>query len=303
MERKIYNNRIGEVYTNNQGLKMTIIECFGTYNNTVRFEDGSIRKKIEFYKIKTGRVKRHVNHTGEKYVSNEGYEMTIIEDLGWDKCKVKFNNNYVTISTYSCIKKGNISNPYHPSVYGKGYTGEGVYDTKGANSLCYKKWNGMLERAYSKDYHIKKPTYIGCTVDERWHNFQVFAEWFHKTWKYFMDNTWQLDKDIVKKGNKTYSPETCEIIPRTVNSLLVKNDARRGNLPIGVTLKHKKFFAQINKNGKVLPLGYFNTPEEAFSAYKEAKEEWIKEVANKWRSKITERCYWALINYQVEITD
>ena len=48
---------------------------------------------------------------------------------------------------------------------------------------------------------------------------------------------------------------------------------------------------------------YFNTELEAFNAYKEAKENHLRELAEKWKSKIDERAYQALINYTVEITD
>ena len=50
-------------------------------------------------------------------------------------------------------------------------------------------------------------------------------------------------------------------------------------------------------------LGSFNTEIEAFNAYKTAKEAFIKEQANKWKGKIDERAYNALMNCQVEITD
>ena len=55
--------------------------------------------------------------------------------------------------------------------------------------------------------------------------------------------------------------------------------------------------------GKVTYLGMFKTVEEAFQAYKQAKEAYIKEVANKWKDQIDNRVYKALMNYQVEITD
>ena len=48
---------------------------------------------------------------------------------------------------------------------------------------------------------------------------------------------------------------------------------------------------------------YFNTELEAFNAYKTAKESFIKEQANKWKSQIDNRAYNALMNYEVEITD
>ena len=47
----------------------------------------------------------------------------------------------------------------------------------------------------------------------------------------------------------------------------------------------------------------FSNPIDAFNAYKQAKELYIKELANKWKDKIDIRAYNALMNYQVEITD
>ena len=60
----------------------------------------------------------------------------------------------------------------------------------------------------------------------------------------------------------------------------------------------------VSKNkGKREYLGFFKTELEAFNAYKQAKENFIKEQANKWKSQIDLRAYEALMNYQVEITD
>ena len=50
-------------------------------------------------------------------------------------------------------------------------------------------------------------------------------------------------------------------------------------------------------------LGYYITAEEAFYAYKQAKEAHIKEVANKWKDQIDIRVYEALMKYEVEIMD
>ena len=60
----------------------------------------------------------------------------------------------------------------------------------------------------------------------------------------------------------------------------------------------------VNKNkGKSEHLGYFKTEIEAFNTYKQAKEAFVKEQANKFKSQIDPRAYNALMNYQVEITD
>ena len=62
--------------------------------------------------------------------------------------------------------------------------------------------------------------------------------------------------------------------------------------------------AQVGKGkGKLKHLGYFKTETEAFNAYKQAKEVFVKEQANEWKGKIDDRAYNALMNYQVEITD
>ena len=58
--------------------------------------------------------------------------------------------------------------------------------------------------------------------------------------------------------------------------------------------------ATVSKNkGKQEHLGLFNTELEAFNAYKEAKESFIKEQAEKWKGKIDPRAYEALMNYTV----
>ena len=252
------------------------------------------------------------NRVGEKFLTNEGYEIEIIEYYGNRQCTVKFNDERGTIvanKEYADLKKRIVKNPFHKSVYGVGYIGQGNYKgryKKGNKTKTYNTWNAMLDRCYSEKTQEKQLTYKGCTVDERWHNFQVFAEWFENNYNpEYMEN-WQLDKDILVKGNKIYSPETCVIVSNELNCLIIKTDATRGNLPIGVSKSGKKFKVNLRAgkdNRKSTYLGTFNTPEEAFQAYKIEKEIYIKELADKYKEQITEDTYQALYNYQVEITD
>lgn len=115
---------------------------------------------------------------------------------------------------------------------------------------------------------------------------------------------WQLDKDVLIKGNKAYSPDACCFVSSEINNLFIKSDSKRGEYPIGVTkVKGGKYRAQIVKNNKVVYLGTFKTIEEAFQVYKTAKEQYIKEIADKYKNLIDKKVYQALINYKVEITD
>ena len=165
-------------------------------------------------------------------------------------------------------------------------------------SMCYETWDNMIKRCYDKNADKKSPTYKDCTVSDEWHYFSAFLEWYNQ---HYIER-WHLDKDILIKGNKEYGPKTCCFVPREINNLFLRRQRFRGLLPIGVTFTCKRFRATINM-GKRVSIGTFNTPEEAFQAYKVAKEAWIKELADKWRDQLEPRVYEALYNYKVEITD
>ena len=197
-----------------------------------------------------------------------------------------------------------------PSVFGVGILGT-KYSSKvdGVRTKEYGLWVRMLERCYSDSFKKKNPTYEGCEVSDNFKSYEYFYEWCNKQIGFSVDgngNPFQLDKDLLIKGNKVYSESTCVFLPKEINILLTKRTASRGEYLIGVSWhKTKKaFVARVNKNkGKPEWLGLFKTEIEAFNAYKEAKESFIKEQAEKWKGKIDDRAYNALMNYTVGITD
>lgn len=238
---------------------------------------------------------------GEIHTTKEGYIIKIVEYINKRNCTIEFENNIrIYNKQYTEIRLGTIKNPYHPRIYDIGYIGIGKYlsTLNKIVTIGYKKWYSMFERIYSTSKQLYQPTYKGCTVDERWHNFQNFAEWFEQNYNPEYMKGWQLDKDILIKGNKIYSPETCCFVPAEINHVLTKSDKARGKYPIGVIKKGNKFQAKYK-----IYLGVFETIEEAFQAYKIAKEMHITDLANKWKSQITTKVYQALINYPIEITD
>jgi len=168
----------------------------------------------------------------------------------------------------------------------------------------YKLWVNMLQRCFDEKLKQKCPTYQGVTCSKDWLSMTKFIEDVSQM-KGFGLIGWALDKDIIQKGNKLYSKETCCFVPHEINTLLIKCDNSRGEYPVGVDF-HKvsgKFRAQLNINGKQKNLGCFNTPEEAFQVYKRAKEAQIKVVAQKWQHLLDERVFQALLAYEVNIDD
>ena len=213
---------------------------------------------------------------------------------------------YETSATLGNIRNGKVKDSYSPSVYGVGILGTKYPSREGGrNTKEYLLWCRVLQRCYSDDFKKKNQTYEGCKVSENFKSYEYFYEWCNKQIG-FSNQGWHLDKDLLVKGNKVYSESTCVFLPVEINSLLTKSTASRGKHLIGVCWckTNKAFRAMVSKNkGKQEHLGYFNTELEAFNAYKQAKESFIKEQANKWKSQIDERAYKALLNYQVEITD
>ncbi len=239
---------------------------------------------------------------GERFTTNSGEELVILNYLDSKNTTVQFKDGTIVRGLeYRTVKLGQVNNPSTPIIGGVGFIGVGKYKSreKGVKTRTYQAWNSMLNRCYNESYHKNNPSYKECSVDERWYNFQVFAEWFEEN----NVEDFHLDKDILFKGNKVYSPETCCFVPQEVNSLILSCRSKRGEYPQGVSKFREAFRAHLSINGKQTCLGTYKTPEEAFKVYKDKKEIQIKSVAKFWKHQITEACYKALVNYKIEIND
>lgn len=164
---------------------------------------------------------------------------------------------------------------------------------------AYGCWTRMLRRCYSNEAEFS--AYNDCVVCDEWLFFSNFYDWFVKNYT----EGYALDKDLLCKGNRCYSPNLCCFIPTRINSLILRNRKRRGDYPIGVTKVKGKYKAQVREFYKNVSLGVFDTPEDAFEAFKKEKERFVKEVCLDYYNKglITTKVYEALLNYKVEITD
>ena len=115
----------------------------------------------------------------------------------------------------------------------------------------------------------------------------------------------QLDKDILYKGNRIYSPETCVFVPSSINVLFTHKPIKQNNLPIGCNYNHGKIQVTCRTNYKQTIIGRFELDDinGAFNAYKEFKEKYIKQIAEEYYYIIPDRLYHALMNYEIEIND
>ena len=254
-----------------------------------------------------------MDRLGEEKLNNQGCPMKIIIYNNSSDITVEFQDDYkFRVNTiYANFKSGSIKNPYYPSVYGVGIIGI-KYPThiNCKNTKEYHAWTEMLRRCFDEAHRNRQPTYKQVVCCEEWLLFENYYEWLHSQpnfdkWK--SGYRWAIDKDILFKRNKIYSPNACCLVPQNINCLFLKREAERGIYPIGVRYTNDGYLACCNNpfTNKKEELGHYSTPENAFLAYKKRKEEIIKQVAEVEHNNenITRECYEAMMKYEVEIDD
>lgn len=258
-------------------------------------------------------MSKKINRIGEEKLNSFGSKIVIKEYRKYSDIDVYFPEyNWIAKHVqYKHFKNGNIKCPYERRTCGVGYLGEGKYKTRenGKNTDKYEIWHSMIKRCYDSKYQEKYPTYKGCRVEDCLLNFQHMGKWIEENYYEVPGERMCLDKDILHKGNKIYSRETCIFVPNRINSLFTKRDNDRGDCPVGVTPNScGNYLASCrNRYGKSICLGTYSTKEEAFQVYKQYKEKVIKEVIDSYEGIIPEPHYSrlkeAMYNYKVEIND
>jgi hypothetical protein len=232
-----------------------------------------------------------------------GLKMKCIEYYNSSNISVEFENGYV-------IHNVQWNNFVRGKVKDKSKKDSKIIKS-GKLSKEYYTWIHMLDRCFNEKIKEQKPTYKDCICCDEWLIFDNFCSWLHEqeNFSIWQNLKWSaIDKDILVKGNKIYSPETCCLVPINVNSLFVKQDTNRGNLPIGVFLrndKYKAYCANPLLNKKAILIGSYDNQEDAFLCYKQYKENLIKQIADiEYNNQtITKECRDAMYAYKVEIDD
>lgn len=161
-------------------------------------------------------AKKVLFEKGTSHQSRSDGAFLIVSDNGWDNVDIIFPSGYESNVCRQQIKEGRVKDYFKPIYFGVGFLGgrELKSKSKGRSTSAYNRWKHMLARCYDKETQERMPTYKGCTVCDEWHNFQNYAKWFYENYAKNCD----VDKDIIKSGNKIYSPSTCKFVPHQENS-------------------------------------------------------------------------------------
>jgi len=113
-------------------------------------------------------------------------------------------------------------------IYGVGINNK-VHPAKinGKDTKEYTLWHRLLERCYNLESQTKNPTYFGCQASQNFKDYSYFHGWCQNQIGFHQEN-FQLDKDLLLKGNRIYSEDTCLFVPKELNSLLTTTRASSG---------------------------------------------------------------------------
>ena len=147
------------------------------------------------------------------------------------------------------------------------------------------RWRNMLDRCYSPQRE-KLATYNEALVCNEWLTFSNFKEWMSaQDWE-----GKELDKDLLVKGNKIYSPETCVFVPSYINNLLTGrySDKLPGVLKNSGSKKNPYRVTCRDGNGGLLQLGLYKTELEAHKAWQSAKIDVVRFQMERLKSDMKE---------------
>lgn len=308
--------QIGQQFKVSGGRFVEVVKFNTATDVLVKFEDGTLAKTTTALLTK-GSIRYPIkkNLTGKVFTTNSGWTCQVTDYKDAHNVNVRWQDGSESVERTTALKLGSIKPLNQPSVEGIGFIGVGRFvprSYKNGTQLSekvYGYWIRMFSRCYNP-LELNKPRnarYRDVHICEEWHNFQNFAEWaLQQVNSESLD--YELEKDLFGGVTKYYAPENCCFLPAEINRFLMQME--QGEHGIGAHyIRPQKpnakdgWVARCHTGVEREYLGYFNTPQEATTAYIKRKEAYAKELAEKWKDKIDPRAYEALMNYKVEITD
>lgn len=317
---KTHKYDVGYRQTNKQNLIYEVIQYKNHKDVDVKFDDGLVLEHIPVTRInqntlmhphypipqnnKTPKDKR----LGEVRKNTQGRNMTIVAYRNVCDIDIQFDNGFVVEHIqYQLFERGTILDPFYPSLYGVGYMGMRTkYKESKRYAKQYEVWSSMMKRCYNKNC-TRHAWYEDCEVAEEWHNFSTFLKWYDEHYYTLPEGmgTVDLDKDIKVQDCRIYGPDTCLLVPDTINRMLYHRITSKSKYPLGVSYdkKRKKYLARGHVDKEDVYFGSYDTVEEAFIRVKEEKEKEIRKYAKLYKPYMPDEVYQAIINYEIKASD
>ena len=147
----------------------------------------------------------------------------------------------------------------------------------------FSRWRNMIKRCYT----TSDKSYQDVTVCGDWLLFSNYKAWYDSQIK--PEGNFDVDKDLLQGETRVYSPETCIILPRRINSFLaIPNKGLPGTY---YESSRNKFQAYCNSlDGKRKHLGRFSSELDAHRAWQTHKSLQIEALCNELINDSTIDC-------------
>lgn len=181
------------------------------------------------------------------------------------------------------------------------------YENK-ATATAYRVYNGIRSRCTNKD-NVGR-CYDDTTMCQKWlDDPKEFLKWYFEHYYEVDGESMAVDKDLFGNGSNMYSPDTCCLLPQTLNNLIVnckksyfEGQTAEDVLPLGVRRMRDGYSGEITFTGstEAITLSEWSTPEDAFAEYKVMKQANIYVTAAKYKDKIPSYIYNKLLTIEVK---
>ena len=234
-------------------------------------------------KPKEGTEKKKVkpfDRIGEQYTNIQGLAVDIVNYNGKDKYNVVFKDSGVMVKNvnYSKIIMGQIYDPTvnEPGVNGRMGVGRHTKSKRGKITRAYKEWLNLMQN---------------YDVEEGWREFQIFADWFYKSYDSKTMKSWVLtnviDYDKIVNDSKYYDEKNCTFLP----NVLVKSILLKDKDFIGFNGKEKKYSVRLNQFASKQKVGGFGKNQEAVVFFYTKKRDYINALLSTYKLQLDEHVF------------
>ena len=168
------------------------------------------------------------------------------------------------------------------------------------NTEKHIKYNNMKNRC-GKYYQLQNPRYEGTYMCDEWleNKYDTFFVWLDDNY-YEVEGEKQMDidKDIIKYGNKEYHPDFCLIVPHSINTFYETLEVGKTN--IKYNSKIQKYRVKVTDRNEPIISDNIDTYNEALDVYCDIKQGILFNKAKALKEKVPEKVYNALMNTDIK---
>ena len=175
------------------------------------------------------------------------------------------------------------------------------------NMIRFKKLNNKekssryfnMKARCGKEYQDRNPRYYGTYMCDEWlDDKHAFFKWLDENYYEVDGEQMEIDKDILRHGNKQYHQELSLIVPHSVNSFYENIEVGKTNI---IYIKRlNKYSVKVLDMGEPIVFDDLDTYNKALDLYCTIKQGILVNKAKSLQDQIPDKVYQAMMNTDVK---